>query len=316
MLAKNLNSYLKIYRFLFCGADWLFLKNQPSPRKTGKKRGKKIVKGEKMAIGVRGALTTTFAIIVIAAVVVFNTAVTIPAGSEGVYDYFGNVDPKAMTSGFHIINPLGHVTTYSIKTQSYEYVKIEGTLTSEGLTVIPDVSIIYRILPGAPPGIYRNVSGDYFITLITPIFMSTLRDEIKRWTAEDIYTGKASQIQADVQERLQSDPQLTKNGIAIDNVLIRGTILPVEVTNAIEAKIKESQAVDQMKFSVAKQTEENKKIISAAEAQAKANRELAASITPTLVQWSIANAIKDNKNAMWVIGGGTGGMILNPMSPN
>ncbi len=256
-----------------------------------------------MSIGLKGAGSIIAILFVIGFLAVWNTAVTIPAGEEGVYDYFGNVDQASIPSGFHILNPLGHVTLFSVKTQSFEFQKIEGTLTSEGLTVVPDVSIIYRIQAGAAPGIYRKVSGNYFDTLVTPIFMSTLRDEIKRWTAEDIYTGKASQIQADVQERLQNDSQLLGNGIVVEAVLIRGTVLPAEVTTAIEAKIKESQAVDQMKFSVLKQDQTNKVIISAANAQAQANQILSSSITPNLVNMKIAEAYATNPNVVFVGGG-------------
>jgi len=263
---------------------------------------------KKMSISLKGAGSIIVILFFIGAIAVWNTAVTIPAGEEGVYDYFGVVDHASLPSGFHILNPLGHVTLFSVKTQSFEFPKIEGTLTSEGLLVTPDVSIIYRIQPGAAPGIYKNVSGNYFDTLITPIFMSTLRDEIKKWTAEDIYTGKASQIQADVQDRLQKNPQLLGNGIIVDQVLFRGTILPAEVTTAIESKIKESQAVDQMKFSVLKQDQTNKVIISAANAQAEANRVVAASITPTLVNYEYVKAIHDNPNVVFV-GSGTGMMI-------
>lgn len=139
--------------------------------------------------------------------------------------------------------------------------------------------------------------------------MNVLRDEIKRWTAEDIYTGKASEIQADVQDRLQKHPSLVREGIVIDQVLIRGVVLPPQVVKAIEAKITEGQEVEKMKFSVLKQDQENKRILSAAEAQAKANQIIANSITATLVQYKYVEAMASNPNTV-IIGGGNG-MMLN-----
>jgi regulator of protease activity HflC (stomatin/prohibitin superfamily) len=265
-----------------------------------------------MGLGFRGAIAIIVAIIVAGAFIVVNTAITIEAGTEGVYDWFGTVEATPLQPGFHIVNPLASVHPFSLKQQSYEYQKIEGTLTKEGLSVTPDVSILYRIQPGASPGIYKNVSGNYFDTLITPIFMSVLRDEIKRWSAEDIYTGKASEIQADVQNRLQTHPTLVKEGIVIDQVLIRGVVLPPEVVKAVENKIKMVQEVETTRASVLVQEQTNLKIISASKAQAQANQILSASITPTLVNMKLAEAYATNPNV--VFAGGANNLLFNPDS--
>jgi regulator of protease activity HflC (stomatin/prohibitin superfamily) len=262
-----------------------------------------------MAIGGRGAASLLGLLVLLGAFVAILTVEIIEPGYEGVYYVLGEVSDTPLQSGVNFIKPWGHVIQFTLKQQQYEYQKIEGTLTKEGLSVTPDVSIIYRIKPGASPGIYRDVSGQYFDTLITPIFMNVLRDEIKRWTAEDIYTGKASEIQADVQDRLQKHPSLVREGIVIDQVLIRGVVLPPQVVKAIEAKITEGQEVEKMKFSVLKQDQENKRILSAAEAQAKANQIIANSITATLVQYKYVEAMASNPNTV-IIGGGNG-MMLN-----
>ncbi|HOX29662.1 MAG TPA: prohibitin family protein [Candidatus Paceibacterota bacterium] len=263
-----------------------------------------------MSLGGRGTASLLGILVILGAFVVMATVEIIEPGYEGVYYKLGTVEDKPLPSGWNYIAPWGHVIPFELKQLSHEYTKIEGTLTKEGLSVTPDVSIIYRIKPGSSVGIYKNVSGSYFDTLITPIFMYVLRDEIKRWTAEDIYTGKASEIQADVQKRLQEYPTLVKEGIILDQVLIRGVVLPDEVVKAIEAKIKRGQEVETMKFSVLVQQQENLKILSAAEAQAKANQMVANSITPTLVQYKYVEAIASNPNTV-IIGGGGNGMMLN-----
>lgn len=263
-----------------------------------------------MAISGRGAASILIVICMLGAFIAMATVEIIDPGFEGVYYKLGNVEDQPLRSGTNFIVPWGHVITFSLQQQSHEYTTIEGTLTKEGLSVTPDVSILYRIEPGASVGIYKNVSGNYFDTLITPIFMNVLRDEIKRWSAEDIYTGKASEIQADVQNRLRAHPNLVKEHIIIDQVLIRGVVLPPEVVKAIEAKIKRGQEVETMKYSVLVQEQENLRILSAAKAQAEANRVLAASITDTLVNMEYVKALRENQN---VIFAGTGGnMMLNP----
>jgi regulator of protease activity HflC (stomatin/prohibitin superfamily) len=249
------------------------------------------------------------AIVVVGAVLIGTAVRQIPAGEVGVVDFFGTVQEKPITQGFNFVKPLSGVQHYSIKTQQHEYKQIEDTLTSEGLNLVPDFTVYYRILGNATPSLYQTVQGDPFETLVTPIFMGAVRDEMKKWTAEAIYTGTASLIQADVQKRLQNDSRLTTRGIIIESVVLRGVKLPDKIKSAIEAKITESQAVDQMKFSVLKQEQENKKIISAAQAQAEANRVLAASITPTLVSMEYVKALRENQNVIFAGSSGNGMMI-------
>lgn len=268
---------------------------------------------EKAEIGIATALGTIFVLIVFGAIILGLSTVIVPAGHVGVYDLFGEVSDKEFYPGFHWKNPLAHIEIMSIQTQQYEYKEIKGTLTKEGLEVVPDASVIWHIDSDKASDIYKTIHGNYFETLVTPNFMGLTRDEIKRWSAEDIYTGVSTKIQDDVYVRLAKN--LENRGIVIETVLFRGLMLPAQVTTAIEMKIKEKQAVEQMKFTVDKQKLEAERLVIEATAIAQSNAIKSKSLTSELIQWEFVQAIKENKNVIYVPIGGSGtgtSIIISP----
>lgn len=226
-------------------------------------------------------------------------------GEVGVVDTFGVVDDNALPPSGYLIAPWKHVENINIQTQQQEFKGIDNTLTKEGVKVVIDASVIYRVKPENAVSLYKTVRGDPFDTLVTPYFMGILRDEVKRWSAEDIYTGKSTDIQLDVQNRLSD--VLAANGIVVESVLFRGLALPPQVTNAIELKLTEQQAVETMNFTVQKQKLEAERLVVEANGIANANAIISKSITPELIQWNFVQAIKGNNNVIYVpIGGGSG----------
>lgn len=259
---------------------------------------------DRPGISLGGAIIGIVILAIVIGIIVWSMATTIPAGHVGVVDYFGQVQDEELSPGFYLVNPLKHVEKTNTQTQEQEYKDIRGTLTKEGLEVVLDASIIWHIDPGKASDIYRDVKGFYGDTLITPNFMGLLREEIKKFSGEDIYTGKSSEIEVAVENRLRDT--LAPRGIIVERVLFRGQTLPQDVTTAIQSKIREKQAVEQMRFTVDKQRLEAERIIIEANATAQANVIKAQSITPELISWEFVQALKENKNAMYVIGGGTG----------
>ena len=255
-----------------------------------------------------GAMILIFIIAIVAGGIVWTASTIIPAGHVGVVDYFGRVQDEELGPGFYLINPLKHVDKTNIQTQEQEFKQIRGTLTREGLEVVLDASIIWHIEPDKASDIYKTIRGSYSETLIIPNFMGLLREEIKKYTAEDIYTGKSTEIEIAVESSLKQT--LATRGIIVERVLFRGLTLPPDVTNAIQLKIKEKQAVEQMRFTVEKQRLEAERVIIEANATAQSNFIKSKSITPELISWEFVQALKENKNFIYVTGGGGVSTIL------
>lgn len=273
----------------------------------------KIKTDNKGEINIGAAMVIIILGVIILAIVLFSAAVTVPRGHVGVIDYFGVVEDEELSPELYFINPLKHVEEINVQTQEYEYKQIRGTLTKEGIEIVPDTSIIWHIEPTKASDIYKAVKGDYFNTLITPAFMGILRDEMKKWTTEDFYTGTATKIQDDVYVRLKEN--LEPRGVVIEAVWFRGSELPSTVKAAVESKIKQKQAVEEKAFKVQEQKLEAERMLIEANASAQANEMLSKSITPVLVQWEynkVLGRLADNKNNVFIISGSNAPQIILP----
>jgi prohibitin 1 len=238
----------------------------------------------------------------------------IPAGHVGVLDRFGVVSDTVLSPGFNFKDPLTGVHEMNTQTQQREYKEVTGTLTSEGLEVNLDSSVLWHLDPAKAPEIYRTVRGDYVDTKLTPSFMGLLRAEIKKYTAEDIYTNKSTEIQADVEHQLKQE--LDKTGIIIERVWLRGIFLPPELQEAITTKQQKQQQAQQMQFTIQQSEQEAKRLVIEAKGIAEANRIKGESVTPTLVSWEFVQGIKTNPNVLYVpIGSGGGDVLFNLPAP-
>lgn len=278
-----------------------------------KKKCRPFVCNDGGEIGIGTALVIVAIFVVIIVAVALASWRVVDRGEVGVIDTFGVVDDNSLAPGGYMVWPWKHVENINVQTQEQEFKSIDNTLTREGVKVIIDASVITRTKPGSAVSLYKTVRGDPFDTLVTPYFMGILRDEVKKWSAEDIYTGKSTNIQLDVQNRLSAI--LEPYGIEVTSVLFRGLVLPPQVTNAIELKLAEQQSVETMNFTVAKQRLEAERLVIEAQGIANANAIISKSITPELIQWNFVQAIKGNPNVIYVpIGGGsgTGGSLILP----
>src|SRR5450631_4947896 len=106
--------------------------------------------------------------------------VQIGAGEVGVQILFGSVQNTTLASGLHIINPLVEVQHMDIKTQNYTMSAIhnEGAkegddairvLTADGLEVVMDMTVLYKVVPSSAPDILRSTGVDYTDKIVRPL---------------------------------------------------------------------------------------------------------------------------------------------------
>ena len=111
----------------------------------------------------------------------------IDAGKVGVKSLYGNVEPDILESGLHIINPLLDVTDFDIQTQNYTMSAIhdEGSkdgddairvLSNDGLEVVIDLTVLYRISPELAPEIFKQIGIDYADKIVRPVTRTRIRD--------------------------------------------------------------------------------------------------------------------------------------------
>ncbi len=125
----------------------------------------------------------------------------IDAGQIGVKSLFGKVDDDILTSGLNFVNPLVDIKTVDIKTQNYTMsgVHDEGdkagddairVLTADGLEVIIDLTVLYRVISTEAPNIVKETGLDYRDKIVRPLTRTKIRDNAVYFTAIDLYSTK------------------------------------------------------------------------------------------------------------------------------
>src|ERR1700761_4811737 len=155
--------------------------------------------------------------------------VQIGAGEVGVKILYGNVQSDVLNSGLHFINPLMTVEKLDIKTQNYTMsaVRDEGAkegddairvLSSDGLEVVIDLTVLYRVLPSAAPDIMREIGLDFTGKIVRPLTRTRIRDNAVYYDAVSLYSSKRDEFQHRIFESINADFQ--KRGLVLEQLLV------------------------------------------------------------------------------------------------
>jgi len=214
----------------------------------------------KLAVGLR---ISGLAVIVIG--IMTSCIKQIDAGQIGVKSLFGKVDNDILTSGLNFINPLVDVKTIDIKTQNYTMsgVHDEGdkegddairVLTADGLEVIIDLTVLYRVTSTEAPNIVKETGLDYRDKIVRPLTRTKIRDNAVYFTAVDLYSNKRDLFQGRIFKSIETD--FKKRGLVLEQLLVRNITLPNTVKGSIEEKIKAEQDAQKMEFVLQKEKQE------------------------------------------------------------
>lgn len=191
--------------------------------------------------------------------------VQIEAGNVGVKSLFGEVKPAILESGLHIVNPLYDVTPFDIQTQNYtmsasneEGAKVGDdairVLSADGLEVIIDLTVLYRVLPADAPVIYKKLGVNYSDKIVRPVTRTRIRDNAVFYDAVALYSTKREEFQTRIYSSIEKD--FKSRGLILEQLLIRNIDLPASVKTTIESKINAEQEAQKMTFVLQKEKQE------------------------------------------------------------
>ncbi len=261
--------------------------------------------------------TVIIAFIVLIVVLIFSNAtfLTIPPGHKGVLfrPFAGGLDKENIyDQGFHIIAPWNTMYVYDVRIQeAFEQMEV---LSRNGLNIKVDLSYRYQPMPGKIGYLHDEVGPEYHRRIIIPEIRSATREVIGKYLPEELYSTKREAIQDEIFERTQR--AVAKKYIILDAVLIREVTLPESLQEAIERKLREEQAALEYEYRLERERKEAERRIIEAEAKAKANRILNASLTENILKDKGIEATLELANSpnskIVIVGGGDGlPLILN-----
>lgn len=241
--------------------------------------------------------------IVIASLGVLTASIRqVDAGYVGVKSLFGKVQDEILTSGLSFINPLMDVTTIDIKTLNYTMsgVHDEGTktgddaikvLTSDGLEVTIDLSVLYRVNPAEAGRLLREVGVDYEDKIVRPITRTRIRDNSVYYEAVALYSTKRDEFQGRIFKTIEAD--FKKRGMILENLLVRNITLPASVKSTIEQKINAEQEAQKMQFVLQKERQEAERKRVEAQGISDYQRIVSSSLNDKQLQYEQIQAMKE-----------------------
>jgi len=234
--------------------------------------------------------------------ILLSSVKQIDAGYVGVKSLFGKVQNDVLRSGLSLVNPLVDVRELDIRTQNYTMsgVHDEGTisgddairvLTSDGLEVTIDLSVLYRLNPDEAPRLIREIGTDYVDKIVRPITRTRIRDNSVYYEAVALYSTKRDEFQERIFRNIEAD--FKKRGLMLENLLVRNITLPASVKTAIEQKINAEQEAQKMQFVLQKEKQEAERKRVEAQGIADYQRIISESLTDRQLQYEQIKAMKD-----------------------
>ncbi len=226
----------------------------------------------------------------------------INAGKVGVKSLFGNVQPEVLESGLHVINPLLDITVFDVQTQNYTMSAIhnEGAqegddairvLSNDGLEVIIDLTVLYRVIPADAPKILKGIGENYNDKIVRPVTRTRIRDNAVYYDAVALYSTKREEFQQRIFKSIEVD--FKKRGLVLEQLLIRNINLPASVKTTIESKINAEQDAQKMTFVLQKEKQEAERKRVEAQGIADYQRIISSGLTDKQLQYEQIKAQKE-----------------------
>ncbi|MBP6182641.1 prohibitin family protein [Flavobacterium sp.] len=189
----------------------------------------------------------------------------IDAGKVGVQSLYGSVQPDVLESGLHLINPLLDITEFDIQTQNYTMSAVHGegaqegddairVLSNDGLEVVIDLTVLFRVSPDSAPKILKQIGVDYSDKIVRPVTRTRIRDNAVYYDAVALYSTKRNEFQQRIFKTIEAD--FKTRGLVLEQLLIRNINLPISVKASIESKINAEQDAQKMTFVLQKEKQE------------------------------------------------------------
>lgn len=250
--------------------------------------------------------------------------VQINAGKIGVKSLYGSVQPDIIESGLNIVNPFMDVTTFDIQTQNYTMSAVhnEGAqegddairvLSNDGLEVVIDLTVLYRIMPTEAPKIYKQIGENYTDKIVRPVTRTRIRDNAVYYDAVALYSTKRNEFQQRIFKSIEAD--FKSRGLVLEQLLIRNINLPQSVKATIESKINAEQDAQKMTFVLQKEKQEAERKRVEAQGIADYQRIISTGLSDKQLQYEQIKAQKElaaSPNTKIIfMGKGNGSVILS-----
>jgi len=227
--------------------------------------------------------------------------------------FSGGLDKQnVIQPGFNVKAPWNDLYVYDVSENQAE--ETMDVLEKNGLSISVDISVRFHPMYEKIGEIHETFTRDYVNRLVIPEVRSTVRQVMGRFTAEEIYSTKRSEVEQAIITETERVLGNENNNIQMKALLIRSINLPAKIKTAIESKLQQEQEALAYRFRLDRETSEAERKRIAAEGESAANKIINNSLTDALLKMRGIEAtlkLAESPNAkIVVIGQGEGGLPL------
>jgi len=212
--------------------------------------------------------------------------------------------------GFHVIAPWNVQIVYDVREQKSE--ETMDVLDKGGLSINVDVTIIFNPFYNKIGYLHENIGANYVSVMLIPNVRSSVRAVTGRYTAEEIYSTKRGEVEAEIISATRK--ALADKNIEMKDLLIRSISLPDKIKQAIESKLQQQQEALAYQFRLDREKSEAERKRIEAQGIADYNKIISASLTDRILRQKGIDATLELANSpnskVVVIGSGDEGMPL------
>jgi regulator of protease activity HflC (stomatin/prohibitin superfamily) len=177
-------------------------------------------------------------LLIIGAILLFMAFETVPAGSVGVKDTFGQVEDNELEPGFYVLNPFTNVVDMTTRVQKATYETVVG-ISKDSQEVTTEVTVNYRLTPNLASDMYKNVGSKGYVEVIgQPIIIGVIKSELAKYQATE-FASNWEKMKAQVSSEITI--RLLESGIIVTEVSITDFDFTEQFNRAIDNKVTAEQ---------------------------------------------------------------------------
>jgi len=245
---------------------------------------------------------------IIAVALLVQSLVTVQAGTVGVVKRLGAVRQE-FKPGLHMIVPfVDRVVIFPTLKKNYEASDspqssmadypdiIVSALTSDGQQIKVGITARFMIAPGKAAWILQNLGSEreYVEKVVKTEIRGSGRRVPTKFAAYDLYTKKSYEAQQALFDEI--GPKFEKNGLILDEIVIRNITFTPEYAKTLEEKqiALENITTEKNKLEQEKIRKEQKIVEAEGDAKSIEIRQAALTKNPTIIQWEFVQKLAPN----------------------
>jgi regulator of protease activity HflC (stomatin/prohibitin superfamily) len=180
------------------------------------------------------------------------------SGEQSVYwsRFFGGTSDRILGEGVHFKFPWDEIIVYNVRVM--EVHGKTGMLTRDGMEINVEWSARYRVEPLKLPALHREVGPMYAEKVIVPEVISSLRQVLGNYTAEQIYARDEAGLIKELDSRV-GEHVSEHHPLILERLVLTRLDLPTSMAKGIVDKLLFEQTLLAYRFRLGAEEEERKR---------------------------------------------------------